>query len=164
MQGLFVLSAVFVAVTAAIATGDLAWQALDDVAAQRALILYVLGLVHGVLLAASLLARRATPTLGAAPGTDATIEVTPLKCASPPDFEPEHVSPRQLLKDIAATPNPTPTPGVTMTVDEFEVAKAVKRAEASGKVQSRRGKSKSPGGSSSRRRSLRNSKPVELEN
>ena len=96
--------------------------------------------------------------------TDATIEATPLKCASPPDFEPEHVSPRQLLKDIAATPNPTPTPGVTMTVDEFEVAKAVKRAEASGKVQSRRGKSKSPGGSSSRRRSLRNSKPVELEN
>ena len=30
---LFVVSAVFVAVTAAIATGDLAWQALDDVAA-----------------------------------------------------------------------------------------------------------------------------------
>ena len=50
-SGLFVVSAAFVAVTAAIATGDLAWQALDDVAAQRALILYVLGLVHGVLLA-----------------------------------------------------------------------------------------------------------------
>ena len=160
-SGLFIVSAVFVAVTAAIATGDLAWQALDDVAAQRALILYVLGLVHGVLLAASLLARRAAPTLAAAPGTDATIEATPLKCASPPDFEPEHVSPRQLLKDIAATPNPTPTPGVTMSIDEFEVAKAVRRAEASGKVQSRRGKSP---GSSSRRRSLRNSKPVELEN
>ena len=159
-SGLFVVSAVFVAVTAAIATGDLAWQALDDVAAQRALILYVLGLVHGVLLAASLLARRAAPAR-AAPGTDATIEATPLKCASPPDFEPEHVSPRQLLKDIAATPNPTPTPGVTMSIDEFEVAKAVRRAEASGKVQSRRGKSP---GSSSRRRSLRNSKPVELEN
>ena len=105
---LFVLSAVFVAVTAAIATGDLAWQALNDVAAQRALILYVLGLVHGVLLAASLLARRAAPAR-AAPGTDATIEATPLKCASPPDFEPEHGAPRQLLKDIAATPNPTPS-------------------------------------------------------
>ena len=36
-SGLFVVSAVLVAVTAAIATGDLAWQALDDVAAVRAI-------------------------------------------------------------------------------------------------------------------------------
>ena len=119
-SGLFVVSAVFVAVTAAIATGDLAWQALDDVAAQRALILYVLGLVHGVLLAASLLARRAAPTRDAAPGTDATIEATPLKCASPPDFEPEHVSPRQLLKDIAATPRSEARKTLCSAVTELE--------------------------------------------